>query len=196
MAIRPLPYGPQGPYVGPKVSYNEGDYRKISKLDRGRAEMAKNERLAAELEREKMWKDTAFQKRLEDLQKSLYSNQGIGGSVGGGVGSQSTAGSYGGSQIGQFGGGGQQTSIDRMMEMNPELATYMQRLRSARLITGPNANPYALGYNFGTLSGKGGYFGKAAPVPDLPESAFGGRGGGGITESRLMEILRQLMGGR
>ena len=176
------------PYLQPPpVNYPTGDYRKISKLDRGRAETTKNSRLEAELAREKMWNDILFQKKLEELQKSVSGGGGTSSSV------QFSQQPSGGSQIGMMGGG---TSADRFLEDNPELSSYMQRLRGARMITGPNANPYALGYNFGTLSGKGGYFGKAAPVPDLPESAFGGRGGGGISESRLMEILRQLMGGR
>ena len=169
------------PYLQPpQVNYPTGDYRKISRLDRGRAETTKNTRLEAELERERMWKDTEFRKRLEELQKSL--------NTGGNTGSSVQFGPQAGGQIGQF-GGAPQTSIDRMMETNPELATYMQRIRGAKMITGPNANPYALGYNFGTLSGKGGYFGKAAPVPDLPGSI-------GLDEKALYEILKKLMGGR
>lgn len=168
----------QNPYLKPpEVNYPTGDYRKISRLDRGRAEMTKNERLASELEREKMWKDTEFQRRLQELQKSLFSPGGVGGSTGSSVQFAPQDG-----QIGRMSGG---TAADRMLENNPELSAYMQRLRGAKMITGPNANPYALGYNFGTLSGKGGYFGKAAPVPDTPGSI-------GLDEKSLYEILKRL----
>lgn len=135
----------------PTVNYPTGDYRTISRLDRNRAEMTQNTRLGGELGREQEWKNALFQKKLEELMKNLYQG-GLGTSVGG-----QAAPAYG-AQIGAM-GRAPQTSVDRMTQMNPELAQYLSLLRGARQITGPNANPYALGYNFGTLTGRGGYFG-------------------------------------
>ena len=114
--------------------------------------MTKNERLASELEREKMWKDTEFQRRLQELQKSLFSPGGVGGSTGSSVQFAPQGG-----QIGQF-GGGPQTSMDRFSENNPLEMAMLQNRRSTMMnyrpspgmgIPGPADTPYTA--QFGSL---------------------------------------------
>ncbi len=156
----------------PKVNYPTGDYRKISRLDRGRAEMTQNTRLGGELDREQQWQNALFQKKLEELMKNLYSSGSVGGS--------STPGSYGGGRMGSMGRGGwrdaplEDQAAKRWEEMNPEMAKYYRLLRGAQQMSGAYAgNPLALGYNFGTLGTLGGlppagYWGASAPVPDAP----------------------------